>query len=128
MALLGARTPYLLSIGKWGFHTCSHPYGGCVKKATMVRTTVVKTHGRHAVLTWHRLLLYSLTVMVVSDSKKPKLIRASKATHLKTRSNDLAASISCSTAGIWVVWIMSIEIVFIMIALIHVLFGWPNSN
>jgi hypothetical protein len=47
MALLGARTPYLLSIGKWGFHTCSHPYGGCVGRATMVRTTVVKTHVKH---------------------------------------------------------------------------------
>jgi hypothetical protein len=46
MVLLGARTPYLLSIGKCGFHTCSHPYGGCVGKATMVRTIVVKTHGR----------------------------------------------------------------------------------
>jgi hypothetical protein len=45
MALLGTRTP-LLSLGKWGFHTFSHPHGGCVGKATMVRTTVVKTHGR----------------------------------------------------------------------------------
>jgi hypothetical protein len=45
MALLGARTP-LLSLGKWGSHTFSHPYGGCVGKATMVKTAAVKTHGR----------------------------------------------------------------------------------
>jgi hypothetical protein len=51
MALLGARTP-LLSLGKWGFHTFSHPYGRCVGKATMVRTTVVKTHGRQRELNW----------------------------------------------------------------------------
>jgi hypothetical protein len=50
MALLGARTPYLHSVRKWGFHTCIHPYGGCVGKATMVRTTVVKTHGRQMTL------------------------------------------------------------------------------
>jgi hypothetical protein len=46
MALLGATTPYLLLIGKWGAHTCSHPYGGFVGKATMVRSIVVKTHSR----------------------------------------------------------------------------------
>jgi hypothetical protein len=45
MALLGARTP-LLSLGKRGFHTFSHPYGGCLGKAAVVRNTVVKTRGR----------------------------------------------------------------------------------
>jgi hypothetical protein len=40
----------VLSLGKRGFHTFGHPYGWCVGKATMVRTTVVKTHGRQSEL------------------------------------------------------------------------------
>jgi hypothetical protein len=46
MACLRARNSYLLSIGKWGFHTCSHLDGGCAVKATMARTTMVKTRDR----------------------------------------------------------------------------------
>jgi hypothetical protein len=59
----------------------------------------------------------------VGDSGTPKLLNASKVIQLTTKSKDFAESMSCSTTGVLGMLIMSMDTVFKMIALMHVLFG-----
>jgi hypothetical protein len=82
---------------------------------------------------WHILLLHSLLIIIVTDSGNPRLLITSKAMPWTTPSKAFVASMSCRTAGIFVILMISMDIVFQMMALDPVvrfqkLFDLPSNS